>query len=98
MTVPLALVGNLMPEPAAVYHPGSEGAAAPQTWTAAATIKTGAGFNEAAAGHLAQGRALGLQASTIYTYSLDIAAGQAWPFSLSEQLATDAKVTVVVAR
>jgi hypothetical protein len=87
MTVPLALVGNLMPEPAAVYHPGSEGAAAPQTWTAAATIKTGAGFNEAAAGHLAQGRALGLQASTIYTYSLDIAAGQAWPFSLSEQLA-----------
>ncbi len=74
-----------MPEPAAAYHPGSAGAATPEPWTA--TIKSGAGLSEAAVGHIARGRALGLQASTIYSYSLDIGAGQAWPFSLSEQLA-----------
>src|SRR5262245_40730042 len=87
MTVPLALVGNLMPERTAAYHPGGEGAAGHQPWTAAATINTGVGLDEAAVGYIARGRALGLQASTIYSYSLDIAAGQAWPFSLSEQLA-----------
>ena len=42
----------------------------------------GSAFEQAA-----QGRPLSLQASTIYSYTLDIAAGQAWPFSLSEQIA-----------
>jgi len=33
-----------------------------------------------------QAGGLSLQASTIYTYVLDVGAGQAWPFNLSEQL------------
>jgi len=84
MTVPLALIGNLRPEPSAVFEPATAGAA---------TIRAGITISEAAIGHIAagvytpRGRALGLQASTIYSYTLDIAAGQAWPFSLSEQLA-----------
>jgi hypothetical protein len=69
LTVPLALVGSLVPDAA--------GAAAPPTDPA---------FDEAAFGQFAQGRALGLQASTIYSYVLEVAAGQAWPFSLAEQL------------
>src|SRR4249919_1803288 len=81
MTVPLALVGNLVPEPAAAYFPGGEGTAVHEPWAAAAKINAGVGLNEAAVGHLARGRALGLQASTIYSYTLDIAAGQAWPFA-----------------
>jgi hypothetical protein len=80
MTVPLALVGNLTPESGAYFRAGAAG---PATIDAAA----GFGLNEAAVGHLATARSLGLQASTIYSYTLDVAAGQAWPFSLSEQLA-----------
>ncbi len=80
LTVPLALVGNLMPEMAASYTPGRAGA--PVT----ATINRTAALSEAALGQVAGGRGLSLQASTIYEYTLEIAAGQAWPFSLSEQL------------
>jgi hypothetical protein len=80
LTVPLALVGNLMPEMAASYTPGRAGT--PGT----ATINRTAALSEAALGQVAGGRGLSLQASTIYEYTLEIAAGQAWPFSLSEQL------------
>lgn len=65
MTVPVALVGNLVP-------------------TAAGSTPTT--FSESSLAHFAGGHALSLQASTIYSYTLQIAAGQAWPFSLSEQL------------
>src|SRR5471032_951775 len=81
MTVPLALVGNLMPEASAFFRQGPYGPA---------TIDPAAGYGgltEAAVGHIATARSLGLQASTIYSYTLDVAAGQAWAFSLSEQLA-----------
>jgi hypothetical protein len=77
MTVPLALVGNLVPDPAAVFS--KDGAAT-------ATLSRTTTLNEAALGRYVSGRGLSLQASTIYDYTLDIAAGQAWPFSLSEQL------------
>ena len=43
-------------------------------------------LSEAASYSIAGGGAVNLQASTIYSYTLDIPAGQAWPFSLSEQL------------
>jgi hypothetical protein len=43
-------------------------------------------FSEAALGRFGAGTPLSLQASTIYSYTLNIPAGQAWPFSLSEQL------------
>ncbi|MEB3260939.1 MAG: hypothetical protein VKP63_09970 [Cyanobacteriota bacterium] len=33
-----------------------------------------------------QAAGLGLQASTVYSYVLEVGAGQAWPFSLNEQL------------
>jgi hypothetical protein len=78
MTVPLALVGNLVPDAAGTLYSAQGGTA---------TIHSGVALNEAAVGHVTTGRASGLQASTIYSYTLDVAAGQAWPFSLSEQLA-----------
>jgi hypothetical protein len=77
MTVPLALVGNLVPDPAAVFT--RDGATT-------ATLSRTTTLNEASLGRYVSGRGLSLQASTIYDYTLDIAAGQAWPFSLSEQL------------
>lgn len=76
LTVPIALVGNLAPEAAAYApHPG-----------AAAQLNPAASLNVSALARSTPGRPLSLQASTIYSYTLDIAAGQAWPFSLSEQL------------
>jgi hypothetical protein len=77
ITVPLALVGNLIPDSSSVFDPA----------LGTATIHTHASLSETTVGQIAMGRALGLQASTIYTYALDIAAGQAWPFSLADQLA-----------
>lgn len=82
MTLPLAFVSNLMPQNAATFQASSSSVAgAPVN----ATINTGATLYESALSRFGKG-SLGLQASTIYTYILDIAAGQAWPFSLSEQL------------
>src|SRR5436853_3791820 len=54
MTVPLALVGNLVPDAAGSYRGGALGGNA--------TINAGAGLYEAAVGTIARGRAIGLQA------------------------------------
>src|SRR3954470_14492360 len=78
MTVPLALAGNFAPDPASFQtQPAGAGAAI-----------AGATLSEAMTSRFVESKALSLQASTIYSYTLDIAAGQAWPFSLSEQLAS----------
>jgi hypothetical protein len=81
-TVPLALVGAMVSDVA--------GRTVPATPEAGVRIDAPGGFGESltASGlsRAFQGRTLGLQASTIYSYTLDIAAGHAWPFSLSEQL------------
>jgi hypothetical protein len=82
LTLPLAYVSNLVPDAAATYQPISNGLAG---GTAKASINSGASLFEAALGRVGKG-ALSLQASTIYSYTLEISAGQAWPFSLSEQL------------
>jgi len=79
MTVPLALVGNLTPDAAAYVTQTGSGAER-------AAIKPAALLSEDALARFGRGRALSLQAGTIYSYTLDIPAGQAWPFSLSEQL------------
>jgi hypothetical protein len=80
MTIPLALVGNLRPDPAAfVTHEAATG-------TEKAYVGSAIALDESALARFGRGRALSLQASTIYSYTLDIPAGQAWPFSLSEQL------------
>jgi hypothetical protein len=84
MTLPLAYVSNLMPQYAATLQSGASLSSAAGA-SASATINPTAALYESALSRFGQG-ALGLQASTIYTYILDIAAGQAWPFSLSEQL------------
>ncbi len=78
MTVPLAYVGSLVPDAAATMRSASEADLTPGT---AATR-----LQSLVMGRITAPRALGLQASTIYSYTLDIAAGQAWPFNLSEQL------------
>jgi hypothetical protein len=83
LTLPLAFVSNLIPAATATFQPASN--AGPNLPGATAAINTGAALYEAALGRIGKG-ALSLQAGTIYTYTLDIAAGQAWPFSLSEQL------------
>jgi hypothetical protein len=87
LTVPMAFVSNLVPDKGAVLRradsriPTKEGATA-----STATISVGTTLSESALGRIGSGGAFGLQASTIYSYTLDIAAGHAWPFSLSEQL------------
>jgi hypothetical protein len=81
MTLPLAYMGRLAHQSGAPAIAGSAGAAGEQ-----ATIEAPA-LGRWAFEHFAQGRPLSLQASTIYSYTLEIAAGQAWPFSLSEQIA-----------
>jgi hypothetical protein len=81
MTLPLAYMGRLAHQAAAPAIAGAAGAAGEQ-----ATIEAPA-LGRFAFEHLAQGRPLSLQASTIYSYTLEIAAGQVWPFSLSEQIA-----------
>jgi hypothetical protein len=86
-TVPLAYVGNLVPDATATV-PAAQGAAAGSGGVAGkATIGAGATLSGAALGRIGQLVTLGRpQVSTIYSYTLDILAGQAWPFSLSEQL------------
>jgi hypothetical protein len=80
LTLPLALVGNLIPAPAPTFT--TAGGAAAGT----ATIAASTSLSEASLGRFAAAPGLSLQASTIYDYTLNIAAGQAWPFNLSEQL------------
>jgi hypothetical protein len=82
MTVPLALVGNLSAQ-GGVY---TRSAAAPKVGVEMLQRPAAAALSEAALGRFGNIAARGLQASTIYDYTLDIAAGQAWPFSLSEHL------------
>jgi len=79
MTLPLAFVSNLAPQYEATVSSGAT------PGTANATIKNTAALYENALSRFGKG-SLALQATTIYTYVLDISAGQAWPFSLSEQL------------
>jgi hypothetical protein len=79
MTLPLAYIGNLVPQYAATVSGFSSSS------SASASFSPGAALYENAVSRFGKG-SIGLQASTIYTYILDIAAGQAWPFSLSEQL------------
>jgi hypothetical protein len=83
VTLPLAFVSNLVPGNGAVLQKisGTTAAAA-----ATASISADTTLSEAALGVLGKRAGLSLQAGTIYSYTLDIAAGQAWPFSLSEQL------------
>ena len=81
MTLPLAYMGRLAHQAAAPAIGGAGGARGEQ-----ATIEAPA-LGRSAFEPLAEGRPLSLQASTIYSYTLDIAAGQVWPFSLSEQIA-----------
>ena len=81
LTLPLGLVGNLIPDATGTYV--SNAALSDKV----ATLKPGVTLSESALGRFANtGGGLGLQASTIYSYRLEIAAGQAWPFNLSEQL------------
>jgi hypothetical protein len=83
LTLPLAYIGRL-PQQSSLGSgtmAGVAGAVGEQ-----ATIEAPA-VGRFAFEQVAQGRPLSLQASTIYSYTLDIAAGQAWPFSLSEQIA-----------
>ena len=84
MTVPLALVGNFAPD-----ETGSRGLEEPMADTLSKTKQETTAeivTSERTLDRLRKRRALGLQASTIYSYTLEIPAGQAWPFSLSEQL------------
>ena len=82
MTVPLALVGNL----SAGGGTWQRNAAGQQAGVEALQRPAAAALSEASMKRFGASSALGLQASTIYDYTLDIAAGQAWPFSLSEHL------------
>jgi hypothetical protein len=84
LIVPLAFVSNLVPDKGAVLR--REVHAAPGAAASTATINVSTMLSERALGRKGGGGAFGLQASTIYSYTLDIAAGHAWPFSLSEQL------------
>ena len=81
MTVPLALVGGMVPDA------GGSAQSPERELVGKMKIRGGAALHEQAVGYVTAGRPMGLQASTIYSYTLDVAAGQAWPFSLSEQLA-----------
>jgi hypothetical protein len=84
LTMPLAFVSNLVPDAAAAYKPSQSTSTGASSSTG--TIHVNPALRESVLGNYVQGSGLSLQASTIYTYTLDIAAGQAWPFSLSEQL------------
>ncbi|MDR3698744.1 MAG: hypothetical protein P4L56_03855 [Candidatus Sulfopaludibacter sp.] len=84
LTLPLAFVSNLVPAATAMYQPAGASPGSSASFVNA-TINTGSALYESALSRIGKG-ALSLQASTIYTYVLDIPAGQAWPFSLSEQL------------
>jgi hypothetical protein len=78
-TIPLAYVSNLAPsQPVALI------AAHVQTGATKATMNTGGALSEEALGRFGKG-GLSLNASTIYSYTLDIPAGEAWPFRLSEE-------------
>jgi hypothetical protein len=79
LTVPLAYVGHMVPDAAGVTLAGGT---SPQNDL---TLLRGLAINTAAS-RVVSNRGLSLQASTIYSYILEVAAGQAWPFSLSEQL------------
>jgi hypothetical protein len=86
MTVPLALVCNFAPD-----ESGGRGFGSAETLADVVQVTKKHSAQEGAVGEIEldrfrKGRALGLQASTIYSYTLDIPAGQAWPFNLSEQL------------
>lgn len=82
MTVPLALVGNLSKGGGAWQR----NAAMQQAGVETLQRPAAAALSEAVLVRFGANSPLGLQASTIYDYTLDIAAGQAWPFSLSEHL------------
>jgi hypothetical protein len=82
LTVPLALVANLIPREGAIQEMMTTSAA--NNSAAFATLRETT-LAEAALGRF-KTDALSVQASTIYSYTLDIPAGQAWPFRLSEQL------------
>jgi hypothetical protein len=79
MTVPLALVGNLAQAYAGAVREAADA-------TAHAEIRAPAELDEGALSRFGRGRAMSLQASTIYSYTLDIQGGSAWPLSLSEAL------------
>jgi hypothetical protein len=83
LTLPLAYIGRL---PGQSSLGSGTMASVPGAAGEQATIDAPA-VGRFAFEQVAQGRPLSLQASTIYSYTLDIAAGQAWPFSLSEQIA-----------
>jgi hypothetical protein len=86
VALPLAFVSNLVPAAAATFQPaGNSLSGVAAALNQKATINTGAALYESALSRIGKG-ALSLQASTIYTYVLDIAAGLAWPFNLSETL------------
>src|SRR5262249_1862348 len=84
----LAFVSNLVPAAAAILQrvPGPA-STTPGGAAGRAAIDSGITLNEAVLGRIGKGGALGLQSSTIYSYTLDVPAGQAWPFNLSEQIA-----------
>jgi hypothetical protein len=87
LTVPLALVGHLVPDAAGtLQRTGAAPAGTSSAASANATLATGAALSEAIVSRVGKRLALGLQASTIYSYTLDIGPGQAWAFRLSEQL------------
>jgi hypothetical protein len=85
MTIPLAYVGNMTPSEAILKRTEKEesGNTGNASW---ASIFPKATLTEDLYRSLGHKSGMSLQASTIYSYTLDIAAGQAWPFSLSEQL------------
>ena len=84
MTVPLAYVGNLVRDTGSAGTVLSPGVSTDKA--SKATLLPGVDLTEAAARYTAAVRD-NPQASTIYSYMLDVPAGQAWPFSLSEQSA-----------
>jgi hypothetical protein len=89
VTLPQAFVSNLAPDDSAVIQKVEPKSADTLTATASkATIQGSTMLSEAGMAKIAKGGALRLQASTIYSYTLEIPAGHAWPLSLSEQLDT----------
>jgi hypothetical protein len=82
ITVPLALVGSLVPDAAATFTPPAAGGALPP----GVGIVSGAALSESVLGRIGTGAGFVPQVGTIYSYTLDIPAGQAWPFSLSDEV------------
>ena len=80
MTVPLGYLGSMIPDSGAAWGRLEDDGTAEQL----ETESTSSAVNEITARRLLKSRGSNPQFSTIYSYVLDVPAGQAWPYSLSE--------------